>query len=82
MAELKTMGFGKAMERKLKAVGINSAEALREIGSRQAVSRLKERYPGTCVVILYYLEAAIQGVDIKELDGGCRAGLKEYFKQL
>ena len=60
MAELKTMGFGKAMERKLKSVGINSAEELREIGSRQAVSRLKERYPGTCVVILYYLEAAIQ----------------------
>lgn len=82
MAELKTMGFGKAMERKLKSVGINSAEELREIGSRQAVSRLKERYPGTCVVILYYLEAAIQGVDIKELDGGCRVGLKEYFKQL
>ncbi len=82
MAEFKTMGFGKTMERKLKSVGINSAEELREIGSRQAVSRLKERYPGTCVVILYYLEAAIQGVDIKKLDGGCRAGLKEYFKQL
>ena len=61
MAELKTMGFGKTIERKLKSVGINSAEELREIGSRQAVSRLKERYPGTCVVILYYLEAAIQG---------------------
>ena len=41
-----------------------------------------ERYPGTCVVILYYLEAAIQGVDINELSKECRAGLKEYFDRL
>ena len=35
-----------------------------------------------CVVILYYLEAAIQGVDINELSKECRAGLKEYFDRL
>lgn len=82
MTELKALGLGKTMEKKLISVGITSAEELIEIGSKQAVFRLKERYPGTCVVILYYLEAAIRGVDIKGLDDECKTELKEYFKQL
>ena len=53
-----------------------------ELGSRQAVLRLKARYPNTCVVILYHLEAAIQGVDIKALDGGCKTSLKVWFQQM
>lgn len=35
-----------------------------------------------CVVILYHLEAAIRGVEIKQLDGNCKSELKAYFKQL
>jgi len=70
------------MEQKLHSVGIHSAEELIELGSRQAVFRLKERYPNTCVVILYYLEAAIRGVEIKQLSGPCKAELKAYFTQL
>ena len=82
MATVTTIGLGKTMEKKLHAVGIHSAEELIELGSKQAVFRLKERYPGTCVVILYHLEAAIRGVGIKELDDDCKAELKAYFKQL
>lgn len=82
MAAVTTIGLGKTMEKKLHAVGLHSAEELIELGSKQAVFRLKERYPGTCVVILYHLEAAIRGVGIKELDDGCKAELKAYFKQL
>ena len=82
MAELKTLGLGKTMERKLHTVGIHTAEELAETGSREAVFRLKARYPGTCVVILYHLEAAIQGVPIKELAPACKAELKEYFTRL
>ncbi len=82
MAAVTTIGLGKTMEKKLHAVGIHSAEELIELGSKQAVFRLKERYPGTCVVILYHLEAAIRGVGIKELDDDCKAELKAYFKQL
>jgi len=70
------------MERKLCSVGICSAEELTDIGSKQAVFRLKARYPNTCVVILYYLEAAIRGITIKELDSACRSELKVYFEQL
>ena len=82
MAELTSLGFGKTMERKLHTVGIHTAEELAALGSRQAVFRLKARYPNTCVVILYHLEAAIQGVDIKALDGGCKTSLKAWFQQV
>lgn len=82
MASVTTLGLGKTMKKKLHSVGIHSAEELTDIGSKQAVFRLKEQYPGTCVVILYHLEAAIQGVEIKQLDESCRADLKAYFKQL
>lgn len=82
MAALTTLGLGKTMEKKLHSVGIRTAEELKEVGSRQAVFRLKAQYPNTCVVILYHLEAAIRGIAIKQLDDGCRAELKTWFKQL
>lgn len=82
MASVTSLGLGKTMEKKLHSVGIHSAEELMKIGSKQAVFRLKELYPNTCVVILYYLEAAIRGIDIKQLDDTSKAELKAYFKQL
>ena len=82
MALVTTLGLGKTMEKKLHSVGIHSAEELTKLGSKEAVFRLKEQYPNTCVVILYHLEAAIQGVAIKELDKGCKAELKDFFKEL
>lgn len=82
MASVTSLGLGKTMEKKLHSVGIHSAEELMKIGSKQAVFRLKELYPNTCVVILYYLEAAIRGIEIKQLDDTSKAELKTYFKQL
>ena len=82
MASVTTLGLGKTMEKKLHSVGIHSAEDLKDIGSKQAVFLLKDQYPNTCVVILYHLEAALQGVAIKELDASCKSELKAYFKQL
>lgn len=57
-------------------------EELTKIGSKQAFFRLKAQYPNTCVVILYHLESAIRGVEIKQLEDTCKAELKAYFKQL
>ncbi len=82
MNTLKDLGLGKTMEQKLHSVGIHSTEELKDIGSKEAVFRLKAQYPNTCVVILYYLEAAIRGVEMKQLDAACKAELKTYFKQL
>ncbi len=82
MASVTSLGLGKTMEKKLHAVGIHSAEDLKDIGSEQAVFRLKELYPNTCIVILYHLEAAIQGVEIKQLAPSRKSELKAYFKQI
>ena len=82
MAALTMIGLGKTMEKKLHSVGISSAEELIRLGSRVAVSRLKATYPNTCVVILYHLEAAIQGIAIKELAPACKAELKTFFQHL
>lgn len=70
------------MEKKFHLVVIHSAEELTKIASKQATFRLKELYPNTCVVILYHLEAAIRGIEIKQLDDTSEAELKAYFKQL
>lgn len=82
MPPVTALGLGKTMERKLHSVGIHSAGDLIEIGSKEAICRLKAQYPGTCVVILYHLEAAIQGVEMKQLGSTCKAELKDYFNQL
>ncbi|MDR2180147.1 MAG: TfoX/Sxy family protein [Synergistaceae bacterium] len=82
MAEITSLNLGKTMEKKLKSVGIYSAEALREVGSKEAVFRLKARYPSTCVVILYHLEAALQGVEMKQLGTKHKAELKVFFNQI
>ena len=81
MAALTSLRLGKTMEKKLQSVGIHSAEELREIGSKQAVFRLKMQYPNTCITILYHLEAAIRDVDIRRLDDACKTELKTYFRQ-
>ena len=82
MASVTALGLGKTMEKKLHSVGIHSAEELANIGSKEAVFRLKAQYPGTCVVILYHLEAALRGVEMKQLDDTCKSELKTYFNQL
>lgn len=82
MASVTTLGLGKTMEKKLHTVGIHSAEELTEIGSKQAVLLLKEQYPNTCIVILYHLEAAIRGVEMKQLEDKSKSELKAWFKQL
>ena len=82
MSSVTSLGLGKTMKKKLHSFGIHSAEELKAVGSRQAVFRLKELHPNTCVVILYHLETALQGVEIKQLDESCKAELKAYFKQL
>lgn len=79
MASVTEIGLGRTMECKLCAVGISSAEELRSLGSRAAVMRLKAAYPGTCVVILYHLEAALRDVEIKQLSADVKRELKEWF---
>lgn len=79
MSELISMcGIGKEMDRKLKSVGINSAEKLIETGAKQAFVKLKERYPGMCLVHLYALEGAVEGTEFNNLSKEKKKELKEF----
>jgi len=82
MAELSDlMNIGKEIERKLRAVGINTAEELREVGSKEAFVKLKMLYPSVCAVFLYTLEGAISGIPYNHLPEDVKAELKEFSRQ-
>ena len=76
------MNIGKEMERKLTAVGIDSAEKLREAGSRQAFFQLKLCYPEVCVVHLYALEGAVQNREYNRLSEETKEELRAFSEML
>lgn len=79
MSELTSMmNIGKEMEKKLTAVGIDSAEQLIELGSKQAFLKLKEAYPSVCLVHLYTLEGAIHNIEFNNLSEDKKKELKEF----
>ena len=79
MAELETMAnIGREMARKLKSVGIRSAEELTQAGSKQAFFQLKTLYPQVCLVHLYALEGAVEGIAFNALPDEKKRDLKEF----
>ena len=79
MAELITLpNIGKEIEKKLKSVGIASAEELKEVGSKEAYMRLKSEYPQVCLVHLYALEGAISDTEYNQLSRSVKQNLKDY----
>jgi len=81
MAELTSlMNIGKEMERKLKSVGISTAEELEEIGSKEAFVKLKMLYPSICTVFLYTLEGAIHNIEFNRLPEDVKKDLKDFSK--
>lgn len=83
MAELASMiNLGKEMTRKLNSVGINCAEELMAVGSKETFARLKAVYPNVCLVHLYCLEGAIQQVEYNSLSESVRRELKQFSDSL
>ncbi len=79
MQELTSMmNIGREMDRKLRSVGIDSAEKLTETGAKQAFLKLKEKYPGMCLVHLYTLEGAVQNTEFNSLSEEKKKELKEF----
>lgn len=70
--------IGKEMEIKLNAIGICSAEELRETGSKEAFFRLKIHYPSVCLVHLYTLQGAIDDMGYNRLPDVTKRDLKAY----
>lgn len=83
MQELTSMvNIGGEMARKLRAVGIGSAEELMEAGAKEAFLRLKTLYPQVCLVHLYALEGAIQNVEFNSLPQAQKQDLQEFSDYL
>lgn len=79
MTELTSMvNIGGEMARKLRAVGIGSAEELMETGAKEAFFRLKTLYPQVCLVHLYALEGAVQNVEFNNLPQAQKRDLKAF----
>ncbi|MCL2421964.1 MAG: TfoX/Sxy family protein [Defluviitaleaceae bacterium] len=74
--------IGKEMERKLNAVGIATAEALKKAGSEEAFARLKLHYPNVCLVHLYTLEGAISDTEYNQLPEDVKGRLKAFSDNL
>ena len=83
MAELTSLrNIGKELERKLKSIGIFTAEELKEAGSKDAFFKLKLHYPNVCLVHLYTLEGAISDVEYNQLPEDVKCTLKEFSDSL
>lgn len=81
--ELSSMqNIGKEIEKKLKSVGIFSAEELTKLGSKEAFLRLKIRYPNVCLVYLYVLQGAIDNIEYNRLPDEVRHDLKSFCDSL
>lgn len=79
MAELRSMmNIGREMEKKLKSVGICSAEELMAAGAEASFARLKERYPQVCLVHLYALEGAVCQTEFNSLSKERKNELKRF----
>lgn len=76
------MNIGKEMEKKLISVGIDCAEELIELGSKQAFVKLKEAYPQVCLVHLYTLEGAVTNTEFNNLSKEKKKELKEFSDSL
>ena len=77
--------IGVTLEKKLKSVGIMTAEELRAAGSEEAYVRLKLRYPETksmCLVHLYAIEGAISDTEYNQLPEDVKRRLKEFSDNL
>ena len=71
MGELsKLPNIGKAVEEQLIQVGIETPEALRQVGAKAAWLKIQEIDPSACIHRLLALEGAIQGVKKTTLPDG------------
>lgn len=71
--------IGKILEEQLNEVGIETADQLKEIGSKQAWLNIKALDPSACFNRLCGLEGAIQGIRWHGLSKETKDELKEFY---
>ncbi len=74
---------GKVLEQNLIAIGIQTPEQLRDLGSKEAFMRIRlHADPGACLHMLYGIEGAVRGVRDTLLDAETKQELKAFFNAL
>ena len=82
MGELSMLpNIGKAVEAQLIQVGIETPEALRQVGAKAAWLKIQEIDPSACIHRLLALEGAIQGVKKTELSDVVKTDLKAFYQE-
>ena len=80
MGELsKLPNIGKVVEKQLNDVGINTADELIDIGSKEAWLRIKEVDESACLNRLMALEGAIQNIRWHNLSEEDKKNLKDFY---
>ena len=80
MGELsKLPNIGKVMEKQLNEVGINTADELIDIGSKEAWLKIKEIDESACINRLMVLEGAIQNIRWHNLSEIDKRNLKDFY---
>ena len=80
MGELKTLpNIADKLEGQLHEVGIDSIDALKQAGSREAWLRIASIDPSACYMRLCALEGAIQGVRWHHLEADKKKELKTFY---
>ncbi|CAH2715110.1 hypothetical protein BACCIP111895_02294 [Neobacillus rhizosphaerae] len=74
--------ISKVIEGKLVEVGIDTPQLLKEIGSKEAFFRIKQKDSTSCVNMLCALEGAIQGIRWHFLPDDIKQELKAFYKTL
>lgn len=83
MSDLSTLpNIGTELEKKLKVVGVETAEGLKSLGSKQVFLKLKDIYPNVCLVHLQALQGAIDGLPLDQLPENTKQDLKEFSDSL
>lgn len=73
--------IGPETARQLRLVGIETPQALREAGAREAWTRILAIDPSACYNRLMGLEGAIRGIPQKQLPQDVREELKTFYQQ-
>ena len=82
MGELsKLPNIGKAVEAQLIQVGIETPEALWQVGAKAAWLKIQEIDPSACIHRLLALEGAIQGVKKSGLSDAVKTDLKAFYQE-
>ncbi|MBQ9375567.1 MAG: TfoX/Sxy family DNA transformation protein [Ruminococcus sp.] len=78
----KLPNIGEVLEKQLEAVGIDTPEKLREIGTEQVFLKLKAYETDSCFHKLTAIEGAVRGIPKKNISENRKIELKAFFDKL